>query len=259
MTKPASSIYSVRHQGAASRITTAIDRACHQRDKHVLVFFRADDIGIPSHQFQLLIDCFIKHRLPLCLATVPSWITDKRFAKLKRQSGTSCEQWCWHQHGRLHRNFELDGKKQEFGPSRSREDILNSLQKGKKRLETIMAEEFQPFFTPPWNRCSTVTIESLAELNFSAVSRSRGAIPETINELPDFQVGVDLHTRKEVSPYLGFTNLLKELEETMVSGQCGIMIHHQRMNSKAFELLDLLLQIIKNSPRLIPVLFNDLV
>ena len=23
--------------------------------------------------------------------------------------------WCWHQHGRLHKNFEPSGKKQEFG------------------------------------------------------------------------------------------------------------------------------------------------
>lgn len=101
-------------------------------------------------------------------------------------------------------------------------------------------------------------MESLVELKFSAISRSRRAKPETIAELPDFQVGVDLHTRKEISPQLGFNNLLMELEETIGSGQCGIMIHHQRMNSNAFELLDILLKSIKNSKWLVPVLFDDL-
>ncbi len=258
MVKP-SSIYSVHRRDTADRIAAVIDHACQKRSKPALVFFRADDIGIPSRQFQLLIDCFLKHRLPLCLAVVPTWTTNKRFAEIKRLTGTSREQWCWHQHGRLHQNFEQGGKKQEFGPSRSREEIKNSLQKGRKRLQNILAEEFQPFFTPPWNRCSMATIESLAELNFFAISRSRGAKPETIEKLPDFQVGVDLHTRKEVCPDLGFKNLLTELQETISSGQCGIMIHHQRMNSNAFELLDILLEIIKNSTQLIPVLFGDLV
>ncbi len=130
---------------------------------------------------------------------------------------------------------------------------------GKQRLEEIVADEFQPFFTPPWNRCSSATINSLVELEFHALSRSRGARPETVPELPDFQVGVDLHTRKEISPHLGFENLLAELEENISSGQCGIMIHHQRMNNRAFELLDLLLAIISDNPQLTPVLFSDLI
>ena len=256
--KPCSSIYSVRQIDAYGRIEKIINRACHQTEGPLLVFFRADDIGIPSRQFQLLIDCFIKHRIPLCLAAVPSWITDKRFDELRQVTGRGSTQWCWHQHGRTHRNFEQDGKKQEFGPSRSRKEIKSSLQKGKRRLENIVADEFQPFFTPPWNRCSAATIESLVELNFSGLSRSRGAVPETVSELPDFQVGVDLHTRKEILPHVGFEHLLSELEKTIISGQCGIMIHHQRMNYRAFEFLDLLLTAIKASPRLTPVLFNDL-
>jgi hypothetical protein len=235
-----------------------IDRACHRRFGSSLIFFRADDIGIPSRQFKLLIDCFIKHQIPLCLATVPSWITRGRFTELKQLTGGSSTQWCWHQHGRLHRNFEQIGKKQEFGPSRTKKEIKNSLEKGKQRLEDILAEEFQPIFTPPWNRCSSTTIDSLVELGFSALSRSRGAQPETVPELPDFQVGVDLHTRKEISPHLGFENLLAELEENISSGQCGIMIHHQRMNGKAFELLDMLLAVINTSPQLTLVLFSEL-
>ncbi len=196
--------------------------------------------------------------MPLCLATVPSWITPGRFTELKQFTGSGSEQWCWHQHGRLHHNFELSGKKQEFGPSRTEKEIKNSLRKGKQRLEKIVADQFKPIFTPPWNRCSSATINALVELEFSALSRSRGAEPETVPELPDFQVGVDLHTRKEISPYLGFENLLIELEENISSGQCGIMIHHQRMNNRAFELLDLLLAVINASPQLTPALFSDL-
>jgi hypothetical protein len=258
MTRPPSSIYSVPHRDSRRQIENTISRGCHHSTGSSQIFFRADDIGIPSRQFRLLIDCFIKHRIPLCLATVPSWLTPKRFAELKQLTGADSSQWCWHQHGRLHHNFEPSGKKQEFGPSRPAKEIRNSLKKGKQRLEEIMADEFQPIFTPPWNRCSRTTIDALVKLGFSALSRSRRAQPETVPELPDFQVGVDLHTRKETSPRLGFENLLIELEENIRSRQCGIMIHHQRMNNRAFELLDLLLAIINDSPRLTPVLFGDL-
>jgi len=167
MVKSTAALYSIRHRDARQRMTEAIDRGCHRAGERVFVFFRADDIGIPSSRFQLLIDTFIRQRIPLCLAAVPSWVTGRRFSQLCRITGRNSSQWCWHQHGRVHRNFEPYGKKQEFGPCRSREDIFTSLQHGKWRLEEIMGKEFQPFFTPPWNRCSTATMEALVQLHFS--------------------------------------------------------------------------------------------
>jgi hypothetical protein len=222
------------------------------------VFFRADDIGIPSPRFGQLIECFKKHNLPLCLATVPSWLTEQRLKDLRQITGKNNPQWCWHQHGRVHRNFEKDGKKQEFGPARTKNDIHTSLSKGRKRLEQLLDKDFHPVFTPPWNRCSSDTLQALADLGFKAVSRSKGARPETLAKLPDFQVNVDLHTRKEIDPQLALDNLLLELEQGFVSGLCGIMIHHQRMNRAALELLDLLLGIIKCNRKLVPVHFADL-
>ncbi|MCP4343857.1 MAG: polysaccharide deacetylase family protein, partial [Desulfobulbaceae bacterium] len=213
---------------------------------------------IPSANFHKLIECFKKHNLPLCLATVASWLTEQRLKDLNQITGKNNSQWCWHQHGRVHRNFEKDGKKQEFGPARTQNDVQSSLSKGRDRLEQLLDKDFHPVFTPPWNRCSSDTLQALADLGFKAVSRSKGARPETLTNLPDFQVNVDLHTRKEILPELALDNLLKELEQGFVSGLCGIMIHHQRMNRSAFELLDLLLGIIKNHRKIAPVHFADL-
>ncbi|WP_228855839.1 hypothetical protein [Desulfomarina profundi] len=36
------------------------------------------------------------------------------------------------------------------------------------------------------------------------------------------------------------------------------MIHHQRMNKRAFDFLDILLEKLAGCPSLVPVLFNDL-
>lgn len=259
MTKPESPLYAGRQPEAGRTIAERIDRGCSRSVSRPLVFFRADDIGIPSLRFTQLIRCFQKHSLPLCLATVPAWLTDQRLAKLRQVTGTATSQWCWHQHGQVHRNFEHEGKKQEFGPARSPEIIRSSLVQGRGRLEQLLAKDFLPVFTPPWNRCGETTLQTLADLGFLAVSRSLGAFPQTLPGLPDFQVNVDLHTRKESSPLQSFAKLLGEIEEGLASGRCGIMIHHQRMNGHALELLDLFLEKVAGNRQVLPVHFGDLI
>ncbi len=223
------------------------------------IFFRADDIGVPGKQFTKLIHLFREHKLPLCLAVVPTWLTADRLSKLQQDTGTASSQWCWHQHGWLHRNYETVGKKQEFGPARSGKIQVADLKKGKERLQKIMGSNFSPFFTPPWNRCSKNTLEGLQELQFQAVSRSENAKPLAPAGLPDIQVNIDLHTRKEANPKKCLQDLLTEISQGIANGTGGIMIHHQRMNQAAFDFLDLLLHTIRADPRLSSLLFQDLI
>ncbi len=258
MTKPASTLYSIKHLDLDDKIAAHIDQGCQLSTHRPLVFFRADDIGIPSLRFQQLIECFQKHKLPLCLATVPAWLTENRLKEIRLLTGVNNSQWYWHQHGQVHRNFERTGKKQEFGPARTKSEIHASLLKGKNRLEQMLGKDFRPVFTPPWNRCSSDTLQSLVDLGFKAVSRSKGARPETLHNLPDYQVNVDLHTRKETDPSLALLNFLTELKQGLASGQCGIMIHHQRMNRSALDLLDILLGLIQSNRKLYPVHFGEL-
>lgn len=258
MTKPSAKIYRSGLVDVEKRISLAIEKGSRKSKTAPMVFFRADDIGIPSNEFTHLIDRFRKHQMPLCLATVPTWLTAHRLSALQKITGGSKEQWYWHQHGYLHRNFEQQGKNQEFGPARSYSDITSSLEKGKIRLDHLLGTLNQPVFTPPWNRCSQETLQSLEMLNFNAISRSRGAKPPTVQSLPDFQVNVDLHTRKESSSEQGFQNLLAEIEQALASGRCGVMLHHQRMNARAVQFLDTLLQCFKKEPGIFFVHFGDL-
>jgi len=238
----------------------AIDRGCGQRPSSgpIELFFRADDIGVPSHLFRRLIALFHHYRLPLCLAVVPSWLTARRLADLRAMTGTDDQLWCWHQHGRLHRNFETSGKKQEFGPARSKAELMAELARGRNRLQSLLGKSFSPFFTPPWNRCSLETAQALRELGFLAISRSAGARPDLSHLLPDLQVNVDLHTRKEPNIDESLGNLLAELERSLSSGRCGIMLHHQRMNDHAFDLLRLLMANLTRRSQVLPCRFEDL-
>lgn len=205
------------------------------------VFFRADDIAAPSKNFTQMMELFKKYQTPLCLAVTPSWISRPRWQALLEAAGDEPSLWCWHQHGWRHINHEPEGKKQEFGPSRTKEAIARDLALGKERLEQILGPRFFPFFTPPWNRCSAHTLALLQSMGYNGISRSIGAKPKS-QGLPDIFVNVDLHTRREKDGKKDLTLFFQELSRALSSGYCGVMIHHQLMNDAAFEALEALLQ-----------------
>jgi peptidoglycan/xylan/chitin deacetylase (PgdA/CDA1 family) len=215
----------------------------------VCIFFRADDIGVPGTQFERLAALFKRHKAPLSLAVTPAWLTSTRWSALLKTCRDTPSLWCWHQHGWRHKNHEKQLKKQEFGPSRTITDIENDLNKGRDRLATIMKRRFYPMFTPPWNRCSDVTLELLVRLGYHAVSRSQKAKPVTPATLPDIAVNVDLHTRRESRAKDGWKNLFDELGAALSDRFCGIMIHHRRMNETAFDFLNLLLEQLMQTDR----------
>ncbi len=253
-----SSLYKNLPHDTEQQLKRAIARGLQGGQGEAQIFFRADDIGVPGKQFSQLIQLFRDHHLPLCLALVPTWLTTARFKTLQTLTGEDSSQWCWHQHGWLHRNHESSGKKQEFGSGRPAEKQLADLKKGKERLLNITEDSFAPFFTPPWNRCSLETLQGLKDLHFIAVSRSQRAQPLSPPDLPDLQVNIDLHTRKEADPETSLKTFLVELEQGIASGSGGIMIHHQRMNQTAFDFLTLLLSIITSRTELHPVRFQEM-
>ncbi|MCG6916321.1 MAG: polysaccharide deacetylase family protein [Deltaproteobacteria bacterium] len=211
----------------------------------VIVFFRADDIGVPGEGFARLVNLFRHHRAPLTLSVVPAWLTRPRWQQLQNLCGKNQRLWCWTQHGWRHLNHEPRGKKMEFGPSRKASLKRQDLWLGYQRLRKLMGEIFVPAFTPPWNRCDLETLTTLQDLGYQALSRSLGVEPVAPVKLAEYPVSVDLHTRKEPDAYGGWQSLLHELKENLAVGFCGVMIHHQRMNQAAFIFLDLLLNKLK--------------
>jgi hypothetical protein len=239
-----SSIYKKLPDNVGQRLQRVLDRASAARRAATpaTVWFRADDIGIPGRQFEGMLQVFTAHQVPLALAVVPTWLTAPRWKGLQTQGRNGAHLWGWHQHGWRHTNHESTGKKQEFGPARGSAALHADLARGRRRLEAVMGDDFLPLFTPPWNRCSQVALAQLQALKFQAVSRSKGAKPQAPAGFPDLMVNVDLHTRKAINAQADWTDLLAELENALITGWCGIMLHHQRMNAAAFDFLDILLQ-----------------
>ena len=221
-------------------LTTALT-AAGRRDP-VPVFFRADDVADPGKKFRQLVDVFLQYQVPLSMSVVPAWLTASRWSGIERLCGSTSNLWCFYQHGWRHANHELGDKKQEFGPARSAAEIEQDLMRGRDRLRSMMQDAFFTAFTPPWNRCSEETLGVLNASGYRAISRSRGAFPPAPAGMPDFQINVDLHTRKESSAVSGWKNLYAELAAAIADGFCGIMIHHQRMNEHALTFLEALLE-----------------
>ena len=222
------------------------------------IFFRDDDVAVPGKQFAQLMQLFSKLRVPLNLAVVPAWLTRARWKSIAPARQSAVDLWCWHQHGWRHKNYEATGKKQEFGPGRTRAALESDVLRGKQRLESLMGENFFPVFTPPWNRCDERTLRLLRENGYLAVSRNQNPNNSNLKALPDFCVNLDLHTRKDRTPHSGWANFLEELQRRISSGMCGIMIHHNRMNAAAFDYLEILMEMIVARQELQVVHFRDL-
>jgi hypothetical protein len=218
--------------------------------RQATVFFRADDIAIPSHSQDRLLQLFIRHQVPLCAAVVPTWITPVRWQSICALVGSHHHLFAWHQHGWNHRNHQQGGKKQEFGTGLTAVAKERAIAAGRTRLGAILGNHFLPVFTPPWNRVDGDTLEALRRQGFVAISRYRDARLPSLPDLPDFPANVDLHTRKEASSELGRKGLLVELEQALTSGTVGLMVHHQRMNEAAFAVLERLLVRFKAEPGL---------
>lgn len=223
------------------------------------VFFRADDIGVASKNYSHMMALFLKYRTPLCLAVVPAWMTEKRWEAMDGFIKKGEDLFCWHMHGYRHMNHETQGKKQEFGPTRSSRELFNDLSKGQVRLQAIMGENLTPVFTPPWNRCSLDTMKILQNLGFKGVSRSYGAKPLPPEGFMDFQIHADLHTLKEKYAEKGWEKLMGQLAAGIKSRTCGIMIHHMRMNHQAFIFLEYLLKLFAENKQIKIITYKNLI
>jgi len=240
-------------------LAQAVDRGLSQAPGgRALLFFRADDVAVPGKAFSALAGTFREANTPLNMAVVPSWLTGSRWSALRLAAdGADLFRWC--QHGWRHMNYESPGlKKREFGHARPARDKRLDLSKGFKRLEEIMGQDFTPVFIPPWNRCDGDTLAAMPAIGFRGISRTVGAGPEPPDGLQDFPVRMDLHTRKEPDPSASLEAMLQELTSGLAEGQCGVMLHHQRMNDAAFSFLSCLLGELKGRAGVSFAHFEDL-
>src|SRR4051812_22513138 len=197
-------------------------------ERPVEVWFRDDDAGWADERLLELIDRFAG--FPLDLAVIPMELTEPLASRLRDLPVGL------HQHGYAHTNHQVEGRKCEFGPARSRAQQLADIAAGQERLRALLGDRLDPFFTPPWNRCTRDTGEVLVELGFALLSREHRAEP--LGLLPELPVHLDVARLAPAELDERFAGFVRD------GGPVGVMFHHGVMEpddmAQASELLGVL-------------------
>ena len=210
------------------------------------VFFRDDDAGWGDERLWVLLDLFDRRSLPVDLAVIPAVLHPTLTAELTvraRAGGVHL-----HQHGFAHVNHEPAGRKCEFGPARSYEAQAADITRGAAVLGDAFGELVHPVFTPPWNRCTAVTADVLADAGFAVLSRDSTATPLPAARIAEVPITVDwFGSRKGVrwTPY----ELADRLAAAVRSGgPVGIMLHHAVTDDGEFAAISSLLALLTAHP-----------
>jgi predicted deacetylase len=219
------------------------------RRQTVDLFFRDDDVDDDEAALRSLLDIFLSHEVPVNLEIIPGCLTDSSIALLRRYRDSRPDLFELNQHGWRHINHEVEGRKCEFGPSRSFEEQLADIANGKKVLEEAFGEAFSPVFTPPWNRCTTDTYRALDQLGFRALSKKKGKEELTGYSFRELSVTLDLYQWKNGATMRPAEQFISELDSQMGGlDRVGVMLHHKVMDESAFELLERLLHELRSHP-----------
>jgi peptidoglycan/xylan/chitin deacetylase (PgdA/CDA1 family) len=146
------------------------------------------------------------------------------------------------QHGWLHLNHEREGRKCEFGVSRTYAEQLADVARGQARMTEAFGTNWFPVFIPPWNRCTEETLRAVDHLGFRALSAKRGDSAVTGYRFAEISITLDLYRWKGGARLKSPEDVVDELI-TQTSGQqtIGVSLHHKVMDEHAFSFLDSLL------------------
>lgn len=215
------------------------------------LFFRDDDAGWADQKLYPLLDIFDQTSTPVDLAVIPNCLTNDLTYSL--QARYAAQALGLHQHGFQHASHALAGRKCEFGDDRTRQQQYADIEKGHSQLTRAFGAMFDPIFTPPWNRCSSTTIDCLVELEFRALSRDRSADrldPQTLTEIP---IDIDW-CRFDDHTLLGHA-----LANAINNNRCvGIMLHHAVMSTDCLRALQNLLLMLTRHAQVQCCLLRDL-
>jgi len=224
-------------------VRSAVQRA----DAPVRFFFRDDDAGWDDTALLRLLDLFHVRGVPIDLAVIPASLSDPLARELRARRGHAPGLIGLHQHGYAHLNHEREGRKCEFGPTRSplaqREDLV----RGRDVLERQLGW-CDPIFTPPWNRCTQPTAEALRELGFETLSRDATARALRLDGLRETPVAVDW-CKGPGTVDARLSSIAQRTAAAVDAGApVGVMLHHCVMSDGDLRHLDTMLQTLRGLP-----------
>jgi hypothetical protein len=194
-------------------------------------FFRDDDAGWADARLFQLLDLFEQHSTPIDLAAIPLALTRGLAVALRARIEAAPELLAVHQHGFAHLNHEPEGRKCEFGVRREPSLQQLDIDTGRRMLADLLGPTSGDIFTPPWNRCTEVTGESLLRAGFRILSRDVTAVPLKLEGLSELPVTVDWFARRKGSRLSPDESGAQLAEAAGTPGPVGVMFHHALMEA----------------------------
>ncbi len=217
--------------------------------KEIRFFLRDDDADEDVETLRHLFDVTLASGVPLNLEIIPDGLTDSGIRLLDNHKHLHPTLFELNQHGWRHLNHEKEGRKCEFGVSRTFDQQFEDISKGKRRLEEIFKDKFYPVFTPPWNRCTNDTLKALDQLGFRVFSKDRGKDPITGFSFHEISTTLDLYRWKGNPTMKTPEEIVNELIIQMEENEpIGLLLHHKVMDHEAFRFLDMLLVVLREYP-----------
>ena len=216
-------------------------------DRPARFFFRDDDAGWNDDALGALLDVFELHELPVDVAAIPTATTGRTADLLTSRRDTGRNDISVHQHGFAHVNHEQEGRKCEFGVSRSPEQQSDDIARGRDAL-TALVGDLPAIFTPPWNRCAPWTAQVLRDLGFTVLSRDLSAGRAGVPGLVELPVTVDWFAKQKLVPVDRAARGQLLAEAAAGLGTVGVMLHHAVMSDQDRSDVDSLLALVAAHP-----------
>lgn len=218
-------------------------------DRAVHIFLRDDDIDEDEESLRYLLDISFSRGTPLNLEIIPGRLTPAAIELLKAYKRYLPHLLELNQHGWQHLNYENEGRKCEFGISRTFDQQLADISQGKRLLEDIFGDRFYPVFTPPWNRCTAATFAILDQLEFKVLSKDWDQQPVKGYRFQEISTTLDLFRWQGDPALKPPTEIVKTLIQQLDKlNPIGLLLHHKVMDDEAFCFLDWLLAYLTQYP-----------
>lgn len=221
--------------------------ALDSRDQPVSFFFRDDDAGWHDAALEALLHVFEPHGLPVDIAAIPTATTDRTVRMITARRATARNDISVHQHGYAHVNHEQEGRKCEFGLSRSQEQQRDDIARGRELLGALVGD-LPNVFTPPWNRCAPWTPTVLRDLGFKVLSRDVSAGRAHVPGLLELPVSVDWFAKRKKVPVERAARGELLAGAAAAGETVGVMLHHAVMSEQDLADIGALLALVAAHP-----------
>jgi hypothetical protein len=213
------------------------------------LFFRNDDVDEDEPSLWRLVRLFLQRNTPINLGVIPGRLTEACGELLAQSVSAAPALLELNQHGWRHLNHEREGRKCEFGPSRTFQELLADIAQGQSRMNEAFGPRWFPVFIPPWNRCAEGAYRALDQLGFRALSAKQGNSVVTGYRFKEISITLDLYRWRGGACLKPSEEIFDELIAQLSRLQTiGVMLHHKVMDERAFSFLGSMLDTLASYP-----------